>query len=188
MGLDQYIFRISKPNLEERVFKSEEINSMMLTKVSVEDVEKHSTLFKQVLKYAIKQNIEVEVYNIDKLFVDEGIPADAHIWRYGSDSVTATYHNEKDERVEVEIPNSVVEKYKGTEIVPHYIWDEKEEWYWRKNYELADWIAGQIGGTENTGYYRLGKTLIGKLNRKFKTQVPEESATEESALFYWEWY
>lgn len=190
MGLDQSIYRIKKPNLEDRVYTSAEISDLDLRSVAVSDFEENESLFKQLLPYVVKRDVECQFYDKEKMIADYNLPKDSYIWRYTFYDISLCGHNENGERVEKTISNEEVEeKYTLTKIVPHYIWYAEEEYYWRKDYEVSDWIANNMKcNVENTGYYRLNKTIISRLNRKFKTDIPEESATKESALFYWEWY
>lgn len=179
MGLDQYVFRISKPQLEEREYISDELSGY--TRVSAKDFETNVGLYKAIKPYAVKRDVICELYDTEKMIADYNLPKDSYIYMYSPNGIRIGGQDISSEEVD--------RKYTKTEVVSHYIWIEKEEAYWRKNYELADWMSQNIkGGTENCGYYRLNKTLINRLNSKFKANVPAESATEECALFYWEWY
>lgn len=188
MGLDQYIFRVSKPNLEDRVYKSEELAGFDRT--AVVDFERNSNLYKQLIPYVVKRNVEVQLYDTAKMIVDYHLPSNSYIWKYGGEGIEIGGRDEEGNHISQAISEAeVAEKYTKTEIHPYYIWSSDEEWYWRKNYALAEWMSNNIkNGTENTGYYKLNKTLIKRINSKFSANIPEESATEESALFYWEWY
>ena len=179
MGLDQYIFRISKPQLEDRLYKNDELSGFC--KAAAQDFETNECLYKQLKPYVVKRDIECQLYDTEKMIADYNLPKDSYISMYSTNGIRIGGQDISHEEVD--------RKYNKTEVVSHYIWIEKEEAYWRKNYELADWMSKNIkGGTENCGYYRLNKTLIKRLNSKFKANVPAESATEECALFYWEWY
>ena len=57
MGLDQYIYRISKPNLAEKTFTLEELSSMNISRVSVKNAEKHASFFKQLMPYTVKRDV-----------------------------------------------------------------------------------------------------------------------------------
>ena len=190
MGLDQYIYRISKPKLADCVYTSNEISSMGLSKISIADFDKYNGLYKSLLPYAIKRDVQCEFYDIDKMLLDYNLPSNARIFRYSGHEIELSGTRENGERVSQVISNvEVRDKYVRTEVVPHYIWKEEEEHYWRKHWDVAEWLERIMKKSiENTGYYRLNKTIISRLNSKFKCNIPEESATKESALFYWEWY
>ena len=190
MGLDQYIYRISKPKLAECVYTSKEIGSMNFNKVSVVDFETNANLFKSLLPYVVKRDVECEFYDTEKMISDYNLPNNSRIWRYSSNEIELSGTRENGERVSQVISYEEIDaKYIKTKIQPYYIWKEEEEYYWRKHWDIVDWLEKTMKKTiENTGYYKLNKTIIKRLNSKFKCNIPEESATEESALFYWEWY
>jgi hypothetical protein len=189
MGLDQSIYRISKPKLEDKMYTYEEIGRMNLSSVSSIDFETNQNLFGQLVNYAIKKDLVCKLYDIPKMIADYNLPKDSHIWHYADGYIEISGYDENGERVNQKITDEDVRtKYTKTEIIPHYIWKSHEEHYWRKNYELQDWIYEAIGGIENTGYYMLDAYLINNINDRFGAGISEEEPTEESALFYWEWY
>ena len=188
MGLDQHIFRISRPNLEDKVYTHEEIGRMDYSSTSATDFEKNKNLFGQIANYAIKRDLVCQLYDLPKMIEDYSLPKDAHIWHYGNGYIEISGYKD-DARVNQKITDEEVKaKYIKTEIIPHYIWKTDEEHYWRKNYDLQDWIYRTISGVDNTGYYILDANLIADINYMFDAYIPEEDPTDESALFYWEWY
>ena len=86
------------------------------------------------------------------------------------------------------IAKEIEEKYTIVKSVPHYIWIEEEEAYWRKHYDLQEWFYDSIDGVENCGYYILDADMIAEMNEQFGENVPAEDPTDEEALFYNEWY
>lgn len=189
MGLDQYIYRVRKPQLEDRVYTVEELGKLNLTKNSVVDFETNTNLFAQLAPYTVKRDVEGEYYNVERMIADYHLPANSHIVSFGSDGVELLGTNERGEYVKQQISEEeIFEKYIKIEVHPHYIWEEIEEDYWRKNYDLQDWIRNVIEGVDNTGYYILNADLIAEINEAFNSNISEEDPTEESAVFYWEWY
>jgi hypothetical protein len=185
MGLDQYIYRISKPKLEDVVYTSEEICDMNLSKVTVEDAQKQMSLLADVIPYTIKRNIVIEYYDIKKIITDYNLPSDSHIGMMSYDGIRLYGYDVNGKYVESPLisDEELNSKYTYTKEVPCYIWKEKEIQYWRKNYPLQSWM-----NIENTGYRILDSKRIRETNEAFKTNVPEEDPDEETALFYWEWY
>lgn len=190
MGLDQYIYRVSKPNLENRMYTAEEIALIgNLHRVSVVDFETNTCLYEELTPYTIKRDIECKFYDVEKMITDYNLPKNSYIWRYGGGGITIGGRDDNGENVNQEISdNEIREKYTKTEVVPHYIWKAEEVQYWRKHYELQDWIYDNIDEVDNTAYCILSADLIEELNETFKECIPEKDPTEESALFYWEWY
>ena len=189
MGLDQYVYRVRKPKLEYRVYTHEEISEMGFGWASAVNFETNKNLYAQLAPYAVKRDVECNYYDVEKMIAHYNLPEDSHIVGYGSYGVTLYGTNTNGDLVEQEISEEeVVEKFIKTEVHPHYIWEEYEEYYWRKNYNLQDWIYNAIDGVDNTGYYILDADLISEINCAYGADIPEEDPTEESALFYWEWY
>lgn len=189
MGLDQYIYRISKAELEDRVYKVDEFNHTNLSRLSVSDFERDRGLCNQLRPYAVKRNVECKLYDVDKMIEDYSLPKDSYIWRYGGGGITIGGKTEDGESINQDITNEEIElKYTKTEIIPYYIWAQEEVQYWRKNYKLQDWAYDNLDGIDNTAYCVLNSELIEEINYKFDEDIPAEDATEDSALFYWEWY
>lgn len=188
MGLDQYIFRVKKLELADRLYTSEELSTMGLDKIPAEHFD--NEMYKQLKPYAVKRDVLCKLYDTAKIIEDYNMPNGSHIWSYCGNEITIGGYDANNQRVDKTITRDEIErKYIKTEIIPYYIFSTEEVWYWRKNYDLAEWLDDNMKCTrENTGYYKLTKTLIKRINSKFKAKIPEESATKESALFYWEWY
>lgn len=189
MGLDQYIYRVRKPKLEDKMYTHEEIDQLNLVKVSAIDFETNTNLYAQLTPYVVKRDVECDYYNVEKMIADYNLPENSHIVSWGTEGVELWGTNERGEHVKQQISEEeIFEKFVKTEVRPYYIWEEIEEHYWRKNYDLQDWIYNTIEGVDNTGYYILNVGLISDINYTYGANIPEEDPTEESALFYWEWY
>lgn len=190
MGLDQYIYRISKPNLENKIYTAEEVSAIVnLNRVSVTDFEGDVYLVGQLKPYVVKRDIECKFYDVEKMIADYNLPKDSHIWSYGAGRIIIGGTDENGERINQEISNDEIrEKYTTTDTLPHYIWEQEEVKYWRKHYDLQDWIYENIDEVDNTAYCMLDAELVEDLNETFGEGIPVEEPTEESALFYWEWY
>ena len=190
MGLDQYIYRISKPNLAEKTFTLEELSSMNISRVSVKNAEKHASFFKQLMPYTVKRDVTYKDINLSKIISDYKLPLDSYICFSSSDEIAVRGEDASGNTVRQTISNDVIQrKYIVTRTEPYYIWREEEEAYWRKNWDLVEWLDYTTKKPiENTEYRRLNATLIRRINSKFGSCVSAESATKESAMFYWHWY
>lgn len=186
MGLDQCVYRVTKPKLANRVYTSEEISDMGLNKAYYHEAENDIDLIKELLPYTEIRDVRGHFLNTEKIIADYNLPKDAYIGYMGPDGMRMRGHNGEEQFIS---HDEMDKKYILTKDVPCYIWHAEEVAYWRKNYALQDWIPIALKrSVENTGYYRLTKTIIHRLNSRFNADVPEESKTKESALFYWEWY
>ena len=186
MGLDQYVFRVSKPNLEDRVYTAEELGNMGLHKAYYHDAEQDMHLIKELLPYTEIRNVRSNFLNKTQIIADYNLPEDSYVGYMGADGMRM---HSPDGVTQFISQEEIDKKYILTEELPCYIWHAEDVAYWRKNYALQDWIPIALKrSVENTGYYRLTKTIIHRLNSRFNADVPEEGKTKESALFYWEWY
>lgn len=189
MGLDQQIYKISKPTLDNRVYTLKEINDMEFRAVPASSFEAYPNVYAQLVPYAVKRDIRVEYYDIDNVVSHYNLPEDFYIESYDSEGFKFWRIDDNGEYVEQYIfDNNFAEKFITTEACSYYIWKEYEEYYWRKNYELQKWIRKVIDGVENTGYYILDANLISEINRRHNTHISEKDPGDESAMFYWEWY
>lgn len=186
MGLDMWIRRVRKPNLADKVYTSKEIYDMGYSMVSAEG---DDSSIVQLLPYTIVRNVLTDYYNKEKMIADYNLPKNSYIGMYSSEGIQISGTNNNGERVSQFISDKEIEeKYIITKSVPHYIWSESEEAYWRKHYDLQEWFYEIIEGLENCGYYILNADMIAEMNKRFDEDVSEEDPTSEEALFYHEWY
>ena len=190
MGLDQHIYRVRKPELEDRVYTSFEIDSMgNMHRIFLMDIDEEQELIEQLMPYVVVRGVASQFVNKTQLLKDYNLPDNSYMSYMSSVEITYTGTDENGNRVEKTISmQEVDEKYTTTEVLPCYIWEEEEVQYWRKHYDLQDWIYEHINGVQNTGYYMLDASMIRALNKEFGEHLPKEDPDDESALFYWEWY
>lgn len=189
MGLDQYIFRIKKAELEERDYKADELRDMGLNFISLTAAYKNLNLYSQLLPYTIQRSVSDEFINMEKIIEDYNLPKDSYIGMISYANIVVRGKNDNGECVEQEIYREEIDaKYTITKTELYHIWTSEEVMYWRKHYDLQDWIYETIDDVDNTGYYILDAETIRELNREFEECIPIEEPTDESALFYWEWY
>jgi hypothetical protein len=187
MGLDMWIRRVRKPNLEDKVYTYKEIYDMGYSMISAQ--EENDSSIEQLLPYTVVRNVLADYYNKEKMIEDYNLPKRSSIGMYSSEGILISGINEDGECVSQFISNEEIEeKYTITESVPHYIWIESEEAYWRKHYSLQDWFYNNLEDIENCGYCILDASLIAEMNEKFGESISEDDPTDDEALFYHEWY
>lgn len=187
MGLDMWIRRVKKIKLEEREYTQEEISAMGYSAVSINEVEGH--LFEQLAPYAVVRNVLTSYYNVEKMIADYNLPETSYIGYMSFEGIKISGRNEAGEDVGQFISTKDVnEKYTLVKSVPHYIWEESDEAYWRKHYDLQDFFYNNLEDVDNCGYYILDASLIAEMNEKFHEDVSEVDPTDDEALFYHEWY
>lgn len=182
MGLDQSIYRISKPNLEDRVFTIRELNDYYVCRV--DDVDE---TFLEVIPYTIKRKVEYEMINIEKMFADKRIPNHAYLSMTSSELYRYRWRDGNEDK-SIDIPTKeIIEKYVKNQIFDAYIYEQEELQYWRKNYEIQDYIYMETEA-DNCKYCLLTTDIQEKLIETYDADFEVEAPTEESAIFYWEWY
>lgn len=188
MGLDMWIRRVRKPNLEDKVYTAKEIYDMGYSMASIHETESDSSI-EQLLPYTVVRNVLTDYYDKEKMIADYNLPKGSSIGMYSSEGIRISGINKDGERVSQFISDKEIsEKYTITKSVPHYIWMESEEAYWRKHYDLQDWFYENLEDVENCGYYILNADLIAEMNEEFNESVVEDDPTDDEALFYHEWY
>jgi hypothetical protein len=189
MGLDMYVYRINKPKLEDRVYTTDEIIGAGLSYVLTKETEDEIQLITELLPYTITRDVICQFYDREKMIVDYNLPDDSYIGMYSPEGI-ALYGTRNGEGVSQFISREDVKtKYTLTETRPCYIWNAEEVYYWRKAYDIQDWIYSELFyEVQNCGYYELDGELISRLNAEFDEEVPVEDPTNEHALFYHEWY
>lgn len=186
MGLDMWVRRVRKPNLEDRVYTAEEISSMGYSAVPVEETEDNC---EQLIPYTVVRNVLTKYYDKAKMIEDYNLPKNSHINTFTADGIRISGKNNNGEYVGQFISRrELEEKYIITESVPTYIWYEEDEAYWRKHYELQQWFYDNLEDVDNCGYYILDAEQIAEMNTEFGEHVSEEDPTDDEALFYHEWY
>jgi hypothetical protein len=193
MGLDQYIYRISKITEEDIAnIKSGSVKQFAIIDLYTPEEEELVELIKD---YIYIEERDVECYNRDKVKDYFNIPDSAYlmsasqsggsyIWRFKESNSDKTY--------EVDV-YSVTDKSKVSvtkHIKTAYI-KETEIGYWRKDYKLREKMYNACDhAIRNCGYYPLNKEMI-KIVRRDKTQIisrEELTSTKDVIICYLEWY
>lgn len=127
--------------------------------------------------------------------IDEGAVCNSG---YGDGGYVCIFHNSNDEDGLVDFAYIIVNistddiesKYTLNKIETCYFAKAEEVSYWRKEYDIQDWFHENLSvQVENTGYYILDENTIDEFNKAFPDDAFDaEEPTDDSALFYWEWY
>jgi hypothetical protein len=189
MGLDMWIRRVRKPTLEDKVYTMKELNDIGYSMTSVESAEREMSELEQLLPYTVVRNVLTDYYDKEKMIADYHLPKDSSIGMYSYHGIQISGINDDGKRVSQFISRTdIEEKYTVTKSVPHYVWMESDEAYWRKHYDLQSWFYDNLEYVDNCGYYILNADLIAEMNEKFHEDIAEDDPTDEEALFYHEWY
>lgn len=81
-------------------------------------------------------------------------------------------------------------KYIVERVEKRFVCKCDEVQYWRKAYDIQNWFHDHIDDeVENTGFYILSRELLLEFGESFSEyEIEAEDPSEETALFYWEWY
>lgn len=189
MGLDMYVYRVHKPFLDDRkVYDRDDLEGVILGEEDIQD-----PMYRQLLPYCAKVQVVNHYYNREKLAEDYGLD-EARIggWSCDKDSSTVHIYGYKDgERKSFDVPDDLIDsKYIIDREETCYVCREDEVHYWRKAYDIQDWIYEHLPEkVENTGYYILSEQFLKDFNKKFpEDRLPVEAPNDDYALVYWEWY
>ena len=184
MGLDMYIYRVSKPNMSNSMtYNVSDIDGIILNKNDIHLDPKT----KQLIPYTQLVKVKDKHYNSEKIKKDFGL-SNYFFSEWSPSDVTIT---DARSGKSVEIPTEILEsKYTVERVENKFVCNYEEVKYWRKAYDIQNWFHENIEVcVENTGFYILSVELISKFNKQFTNDyIQIEEPDERSALFYWEWY
>lgn len=66
MGLDMWIRRVRKPNLEDKVYTAKELDAMGYSMASVKEFEKERNMIEQLIPYTVVRKVKTDYYNVKK--------------------------------------------------------------------------------------------------------------------------
>lgn len=182
MGLDMFIYRCSKPKLEpDRVYKRDELGGVI---ISAEEMD--LPMYKMLRPYCTPCKVRNRYYNIEQIRKDHGLSDASYIGMESYASITV--YDPSDQRSVDIVRSTINEKYITEEVEDSYNCNCEEEYYWRKEYDLQNFFYHHFT-VENCGFYMLTAEIMEELNERFPGHhVVPEDPTEDSALFYHEWY
>lgn len=131
MGLDQYIFHVTKTHYDEQhTFNRSDLSDHVLIPAGEIDLPMYACL----KPYCQKLKVLNEYYDVAKMRADHGLSDDAFIWRYTADSITIG-----DGKHDVEIDDETVrQKYTIQKVEEEYVCHTHEVYYWRKAYDVRE--------------------------------------------------
>lgn len=185
MGLDSYIFQVSKPALQDRTYRYQELLPQMIV---ITPQGQEDTRFRDLLPFIQEVNVVNKYLNLEKLrkafgYDEEpeiyGFSSTGHIWVSGKKDGVREDHQAYG-------PDYSFEKEERCLVC-----QQEEIVYWRKAYEVQSFFYEQLGDIENTGYHLIPMETILAFNSIAPAswgRLPEVEPSEDRALFYHEWY
>lgn len=182
MGLDMFIYRATKPSVNDT-----EIYDRGAFELHIPEQEVGYSMYEEIAPYLQPVQMRSKYYDMEKIRADFGLSDEAYIGMSSYDGITVREPG-SDNTVSISRWD-IDEKYTKEEIETRYVCNLHEVHYWRKEYDVQNWFYDNLADVENCGFYIFGSDFIKDYNEAFPYDPIEvEEATEESALFYHEWY
>lgn len=185
MGLDMFIYRATKPVVNQTMIYEPRDFSL-----SIPEKEAEEDMYDDISPYLSVVQVRAEYYDMDKIRSDFGLSAKAHISRVSAEGIGVS-DSAQDKRVSIS-QEDIDAKYTKVEIETHYVCNLERIHYWRKAYDVQDWFHDNLSADyiENCGYYLVDEELVNAYNEAFPDDpiLFTGRQDENSALFYHEWY
>ena len=191
MGLDICIYRVSKPApFENRIYDIEDLQAKGYCVILPGS--ENSELFWELLPYT--QRVKAKVAYLDMKAVREtyGLSEESYPCAWHANGGIGILDPTAEDRIIDLTQEEIKNQFTDVREEDVLVYSKEEVAYWRKDYDVQDFFHDALGHVENTGYYRLDESVICDFNFEAAISrwqsLPIEAPTEDSALFYWEWY
>ncbi|MDO4841643.1 MAG: hypothetical protein Q3982_03085 [Phoenicibacter congonensis] len=189
MGLDSFIFKISRPeHLDKECYSVKEIESLGLTSIALHSMAQGN---KNNLHSCAKEcSVENLYYDLEKIRAEYSLSENAYIGAFlGDGSIVVTDFTDSGDSTRVSISKEAI---KGKFILRQtdrcYVFRREKVQQWYKNYPISNFFAMRVGPTENTVYYPVDEELASEFNDCFNENIPTKAMPEGTGLFYYEWF
>lgn len=192
MGLDICIYRVKKPApFENRVFGREELLDQGYCLVA--QANDYGELIQDLLPYTREVLVKTAYLNMEAVQKDYGLSEQAYTCEWHDDGSLGLFDPNSDGGRHITLtPGEINKKYTVYVNEKTAVFVREKVAYWRKNYHVQGFFYDALDCVENTGYYLLSEEVLTKFNAEAYENgwdmLPVEAPTEDSALFYWEWY
>lgn len=192
MGLDICIYRVRKPEpFEDRVFSGEELFNQGYCLIA--KVEDYGAIIQDLLPYTQEVLVKTAYLNVEAVRKDYGLSEQAYACDWNGDGSIGFLDPVSEGGRHITLtPEEIAEKYTVYMDEPTLVFVREGIAYWRKHYGVQAFFYDALDEVENTGYYLLSEDVLTRFNaaayEKGWDPLPVEAPTDDSALFYWEWY
>lgn len=197
MGLDMYIRKATKPNLNARkVYIHKDLQKQEYDTFEAESDGSLPSYLKDLKPFMVKLRCIAEYFDCDKIGEAFGFSERPHWSGFGPDGIYFSSRSATDEYKSVTIPHETIREFTYTKKSIFYVTKLQNVGYWRKHYELDDALTQHFLKTrgvvvENCGYYRMTKAamqIVEKYTKKHDTEPVDYQPEEIRSLFYHNWY
>lgn len=192
MGLDICVYKVQKPEpFENKVFDKEELLNQGYCLIPRPD--DYEDLIRELRPYTQEVLVKTAYLNMEAVRKDYGLSEDAYACEWCGDGRIGLLDPESEGGRHITLtPEEIAEKYTVYEDEQTLAFRREEVAYWRKHYGVQSFFYDALDNVENTGYYLLSEDVLKRFNasavEKYWDPLPVEAPTDDTALFYWEWY
>lgn len=189
MGLDAFIYRISRPeHLGKEQYSAKEIESLGLTSITLHSMtQENKNNLRSCAKECMVENL---YYDLENIRAEYSLSENAYIGAYlGDGSIVVTDFTDSGDSSHVSISKDEIKaKFILRQTDRCYVFRCEKIQQWYKNYPISDFFAMRVGPTENSVYYPIDEELAAEFNDRFGESIPTRPMPEGSGLFYYEWF
>ena len=189
MGLDSFIFKISRPeHLEKKQYTVKEIESLGLVCIPYQRLTQDS---KDNLRCCVaERDVENLYYDLEKIRAEYNLSEAAEIGALmGDGSIDVVDSSEENPFIRVSISHDEIkEKFILRQTDKCYVFRRETIKQWRSEFEISAFFNEEVGPTNYTSYYQVDEDLAYKFNDCFNETIPTRSMPEGTGLFYYEWF
>lgn len=184
MGLDMYIMKVKKPtmNLDNVKTKNELLElgfSLIPTKKVLE-----TTKYDDLKEYFVSVTVKVDCIDIEKIQKEFNID---EVSGYSRTSEELTISDDEGNKVKLTM-NEVTKNYSYSKDETFYVFEEEEVHYWRKAFDIQNYLYEKYPCIENCGYTEIYPETLYEINDRFDEGIEVKYLEDDEAYFYHEWY
>ena len=196
MGLDMYLYKAKRPEYkkDEEFIDIEWLKRRGFTCIMKEKI---NELEKALVPYCKEEAVMVKLLDKRQMILDYGCDPDSSelcMTFYTNNKVGYTIYSENEEPKEFKLTiEELAEKYEFESLEDVYVIRLENINYWRKDYELQDYISQMFDyDIQNCEYKKLNIDQVYQImeydesNQRMASAIEDE--TEDCAYFYVEWY
>lgn len=197
MGLDMYMYKATKPELNTR--KVHKYSDLEKDGYAIFEPQADGTLpqrLNDLKPFLVRLRCLARYYDVDKIRETFNMPADTHWSGFGSNGVYFSGCTESGEYKSITIAHDQCDEFTYEKQSIFYVTTLDEVGYWRKHYTLDDKLTKHFMSArgvvvENCGYYRMTKAamrIVENYVKKHDTEGVFYDPEEIRSLFYHNWY
>lgn len=189
MGLDSYIFKISRPeHLNKEQYTAKELDERGLTFAPAYSMGQRNQ--SNLLSCAAVCKVENLYYDLEKIRAEYSLSGNAYIGVIlgdGSIEVVDRDSSGNSKRVSIR-KGEIKDNFILHQIDECYVFRRERIRMWYKNYRIIYFFTEAFGAIENTIYYPISAEVAIQFNQRFGESIPTQPMPESTGLFYYEWY